>query len=331
MTLHAMTRLTMVLLLAATLQGCMVPFGEGQTVDQQRQQVLNETAPVGVQLEHLRMDNANLHALNQALARDLMALRQQVNNNTVNLDYLRNVLGTMQSEMQGAPSASSRSTSTQTSRPAPSAAPSKSVPPATAAVKPAAPLPSAGVRPPAITSPSSTPLSPSSPTSATDTGLPSALSPEGTTADKAMLPNEAPITTPSRDTFSDMSGEPTALYNQALTYYRANDPQRALIAFDQVYRNFPQSSLADNSLYWAGEIYYAQKDYTTAYDYFDKVTRNYPTGNKVSDSYLKKGYSLEMMGKRSEAIDILMYTVDSFAGTPSATLARKKLEELAAQ
>lgn len=315
-----MARSAVLVLVALGLGGCFAPFGENEDTgpNAQANRVLEEPPPMAVQLEGVRSELANQNALNQALARDLMALRQQVNNNSVNLEYLRNMLGPLLNE-----NAASGNTGKGASYSPGNAAPVR--------------LPEPSKRVPRSTADTSSRPQNADSGSAAQQAAGSGSGSSGSNADARQNNDNGSSgsdRTPSGQSsqgpsFTDSSSDPQSMYDQAMQYYRANEFQRAVIAFDQIYRNFPQSELADNALYWTGEVYYQQKDYETAADYFEKITRQYPTGNKAPDAYVKRAYALDEMDQRAEAIDLLMYAVQSFPDAPASTLARQKLEQIA--
>ncbi|MBB5021900.1 tol-pal system protein YbgF [Desulfurispira natronophila] len=249
--------------------------------------------PLQVQVDQLRMDVANLHRINQNLARENANMRQQLNNNTVNIDYLRNMVAPATAQLD-AQQARNEALQEQISEL------QDEVELLGGKIEKAARAPrkdesQATLQPRLVTPPGQTPQQP---------------------AGRSELD------------FEDYTADPTPLYDQAMNFYRVGEFQQALIAFDQIHSNFPTSSVADNALYWIGEIYYAQADYSTAYDYFDRVIRQYPEGSKVPDAYLKKGFSLQRQGKYAEALDVLRHTAETYPDHSVLPLAEDMIQNI---
>ena len=254
------------------MTGCALRSDSGQQDPSRSAQ----NVPLQVQVDQLRMDVANLHRINQNLARENANLRQQLNNNTVNIEYLRNMVAPATAQLD-AQQSHNESLQEQISEL------QDEVELLGGKIEKAAKAPRKD--------------------ESRATLQPRLVTPPGQA--------QQPAARPELD-FEDYTADPTPLYDQAMNYYRVGEFQQALIAFDQIHSNFPTSNVADNALYWIGEIYYAQADYSTAYDYFDRIVRQYPEGSKVPDAYLKKGFALQRQGKYAEALDVLRHTAETY-------------------
>ena len=122
-----------------------------------------------------------------------------------------------------------------------------------------------------------------------------------------------------------------SIYSQALDDYRAGRLAEAIGVFSYLVRVHPDSSLADNSLYWIGECYYGLERWDEALEGFRRVMRDYPYGDKVPAAMLKVAYTLERLGRNQEAINALEQLIARFADFPEAELGRQKLQLLRAQ
>jgi tol-pal system protein YbgF len=98
---------------------------------------------------------------------------------------------------------------------------------------------------------------------------------------------------------------PKQMYQYGLNLVYAKQYYQAIQIFQQFLSCYPQSSLADNALYWLGECYYAQKQYSTALWYFNRVLREYPRGNKVPDAMLKIALSYFSMKQNQRGCQML--------------------------
>jgi tol-pal system protein YbgF len=98
---------------------------------------------------------------------------------------------------------------------------------------------------------------------------------------------------------------PQQLYRCGLSLVYARRYSEAIRIFQQFLNSYPQSSLADNALYWTGEAYYAQKQYYQALSYFQQILSRYPQGNKVPDALLKIALSYMSLNRDSEGCQML--------------------------
>jgi len=118
------------------------------------------------------------------------------------------------------------------------------------------------------------------------------------------------------------------IYREAFNAMDAGDLEKAKTLFEELVKQYPQSSLADNALYWIGEIYYSHNDYETAAKYFQEVMDKYPGANKVPDAMLKLALCYKGLGQYDKAVELLQRVMDEYQGTPEAAIARVKLLEV---
>ncbi len=110
------------------------------------------------------------------------------------------------------------------------------------------------------------------------------------------------------------------MYQQALQMVYARQYHGAIQTFAQFLQYYPQSSLADNALYWTGECYYAMKRYQIALTYFQRIPYQYPRGNKVPDSLLKTALSYFSMKQDARGCQALNQLLTRY---PRSEAARK--------
>jgi tol-pal system protein YbgF len=124
-----------------------------------------------------------------------------------------------------------------------------------------------------------------------------------------------------------ISQDPSSMYYAAYSDYIKENFDLAIEGFRQFIRNFPESGLADNSLYWIGECYYAKKKYQDAINTFNELLNKYRDGDKAPAAILKKGYALLEMGRQSEGIAILKDLISRFPLSEESSLAQQKIKE----
>jgi tol-pal system protein YbgF len=126
---------------------------------------------------------------------------------------------------------------------------------------------------------------------------------------------------------TSLTQDPSSIYYAAYSDYIKENFDLAIEGFRQFIRNFPESGLADNSLYWIGECYYAKKKYQDAINTFNELLNKYKDGDKAPAAILKKGYALLEMGRQSEGIAILKELISRFPLSEESSLAQQKIKE----
>ncbi len=121
--------------------------------------------------------------------------------------------------------------------------------------------------------------------------------------------------------------DPSTVYYAAYSDYIKENYDLAIEGFRQFLRAYPESGLADNSLYWIGECHYAKKMYAEAIDTFNELLSRYKDGDKVPAANLKKGYALIELGRQGEGIAILKELITRFPLSEEASLAGQKIKE----
>jgi len=118
---------------------------------------------------------------------------------------------------------------------------------------------------------------------------------------------------------------PRELYSQAYADYARGNYDLAIQGFTEYIRNYPDTDFTDNAQYWIGECLYSKKMYTEAIEAWNALIKDYPTSDKIPDGRVKKGYALEKLGRKSQALVEYRYVVDRFPNSQAARLAREHL------
>jgi tol-pal system protein YbgF len=121
---------------------------------------------------------------------------------------------------------------------------------------------------------------------------------------------------------------PQEVYNMAYSDYRKGNFELAIDGFKMYREQFPESPLADNSLYWIGECYFSQKKYAEAIEQFNELILNYPRGDKIPAAYLKKGISLMELGKKEESLIVFKLLISKYPLEEETKIAQQKIKEL---
>lgn len=95
-----------------------------------------------------------------------------------------------------------------------------------------------------------------------------------------------------------------ALYSKARALYERNQRAQARDLFEQLVREYPQSDLADNAVYWLAEDDRESGRLAQAKTGFMRVLSDYSSGNKVEDAMYMLGlcFIQESQFKRARAM-----------------------------
>jgi tol-pal system protein YbgF len=116
------------------------------------------------------------------------------------------------------------------------------------------------------------------------------------------------------------------VYKEANDAYAKGDAKEARRQFELILKEFPTSQYVENAQYWIGECYYKEEDYDNAILAFEELIRKNPESSKTPAALLKQGYSFYNIGERNIGKDVLEKLVKKFPDSEEARLAKKRLE-----
>ena len=134
-----------------------------------------------------------------------------------------------------------------------------------------------------------------------------------------------------------VTGESEAVkrdYDEAWKFLERKEYRAAIIRFREFLKRHPKSKFADNAQYWIGECYYALKEFDQAILAFDEVERQYPNGDKVPAALLKQGFAFAELASKGDTrfkVDarlILQKLVERYPKSEEAAKAKQKLKTL---
>lgn len=128
-------------------------------------------------------------------------------------------------------------------------------------------------------------------------------------------------------TTREPSGDAGEAYREAFNLLRDGRYAQAGDGFRQVIEDHPDTTEADNALYWLAESYYVVRNFDEAKGYFTRVAED-SNNNKRPDAMLKLGYIHYEEGNYADAREILETVRDEFSGTTVATLAGNRLNRM---
>ncbi len=118
------------------------------------------------------------------------------------------------------------------------------------------------------------------------------------------------------------------LYDQGFDLLKESRYQDAIGSFQQLVDAYPDSTLADDSLYWIGEANFVNRQYESAINAFEQVAMRYPSSDRVPEAMLKVGYVQYDMGAYDEAKVTFTEVVSRYSDHPVAISAKSRLQRL---
>lgn len=116
-------------------------------------------------------------------------------------------------------------------------------------------------------------------------------------------------------------------YEMAFNLLKEGQYDSAVAAFQAFLGTYPAGRFADNAQYWLGEANYVQRRFNQALVEFDKVVTNYPDSPKRADTMLKMGYTYQELGDHEKARVLLNDVIRTYPTTTAASLAKKRLQD----
>jgi len=101
--------------------------------------------------------------------------------------------------------------------------------------------------------------------------------------------------------------------------------------FKDFLKKYPSSSYADNAQYWLGEISYVTRAFKQAIVEFDKVIKNYPDSTKLADAVLKQAYCYYELKEYTKARELLTTVTTKYPHSTAANLAEKRRKRMMAE
>ncbi len=148
----------------------------------------------------------------------------------------------------------------------------------------------------------------------TDAAAPQPLAPQGGAATGEQIVSALPGSTPQEQ------------YDYAFGLLRKADYSGAEQALNEFVRTNPSDPLVANAKYWLGETYYVRGNYDEAARAFGVAYQDHPSGPKATDSLLKLGLSLSLLGRSGDACAVFGELESRFPNAAANILQRSRQE-----
>jgi tol-pal system protein YbgF len=121
---------------------------------------------------------------------------------------------------------------------------------------------------------------------------------------------------------------PEGVYGEGLAAFKAGEMQKARDYFTRVIDQNPNHAMVPNCHYWTGETYYSEKKFEQAILAFQEVIKNYPKSDKAPAALLKQGLSFKNIGDKKSARYVLNKLKDDYPKSEDAKKVTGLLKEL---
>ena len=129
------------------------------------------------------------------------------------------------------------------------------------------------------------------------------------------------------ETTAPLSEEMRA-YREAYAAARSGNHQLCVDKFGAFLQTYPESSEADDAMYWMADCLFKSGDYKYAVLRFDDVVNKYPDGDKAPDALFRQGEALLQLGPsyHGAAIKAFERLLSEYPDSPLAEQARRRLD-----
>ena len=121
---------------------------------------------------------------------------------------------------------------------------------------------------------------------------------------------------------------PDALYMKGLETFKAGNMPGAREIFTKFLEQNPKHDLAANAYYWIGETLYSEKNYEPAIVAFQEVIKNYPQQPKAPAAMLKQAMSFKAINDAKSARYMLKKLAEGYPKSDEAKKAKELLKEV---
>lgn len=132
-------------------------------------------------------------------------------------------------------------------------------------------------------------------------------------------------TPPPRVASRDEQARESKAYDAASNLFRRNDFSSAVDAFRAFLKDYPDSALAPNALYWIGISYANMKDYRHALDAQQELLAKHPQSPKAPDALLAVAAMQAEQGDNGSARNTLEDIIARYPSSDAAGKARTRL------
>jgi len=127
---------------------------------------------------------------------------------------------------------------------------------------------------------------------------------------------------------SDDSVAENRALEAALGFYKAENFQNAITAFQEFLVNYPKSAHTANVRYWAGNAYYMLRDYKSSLENFQMLANKFDTYPKIAEVMFSIADCQELLNDNEAAKITLKQISTKYPNSDAAAKAKKELANL---
>ena len=137
---------------------------------------------------------------------------------------------------------------------------------------------------------------------------------------------------PDKTTDAGLAADDPALENRAYeaahSLFKAGNHQKAITAFQELLKKFPESVYVPNANHEMGNAYFALKDYKNALTSYQVLVNKYSFSPKVPDAMLSIAYCQQELKDVASAKITLKQIIAKYPGSETADKAKERLTAL---
>lgn len=108
---------------------------------------------------------------------------------------------------------------------------------------------------------------------------------------------------------------------------RGGKPEKARENFMSVLKDYPKNEYSDNARFWIGESYYKDGSYEDAILAYEELFKNNPDSDKIPGAMLKQGLAFYALKDQKTGRIILEKLIEKYPDSAQAKLAKKKIRK----
>lgn len=117
------------------------------------------------------------------------------------------------------------------------------------------------------------------------------------------------------------------IYMEGYQLFKEGKTAESRDKFLSVIKNYSENDYSDNARFWLGESYYKEGLYEDAILAYDELFKNNPESDKVPGAMLKQGLAFYALKDEKTGKLILEKLIEKFPDSEPAILAKKKIEK----
>lgn len=137
-----------------------------------------------------------------------------------------------------------------------------------------------------------------------------------------------PVPAPVATKTDDGQSQETEAYDEAFALYKKADYEKALVAFRDFLKKFPDSSKAPNVHYLMGNAYFALEDFKRSIASYQVVVSKFESNAKVPDAWLNIAGCQQKLEDVAAARKTLKQLIAKYPDSQAAAKAKKRLAAL---